>query len=90
MIKLTGESQPAKHIMLNAIIQFKKVTLESFLIIYNQSNATALQWRHNERDDTSNHQPQYRLLKRLFKAQIKENTKAPRHWHLWGEFTGDR
>ena len=22
--------------------------------------------------------------------QIKENTKAPRHWTLWGEFTGDR
>ena len=23
-------------------------------------------------------------------TQIKENTKAPRHWPLWGEFTGDR
>ena len=23
-------------------------------------------------------------------AQIKENIKAPRHWPLWGEFTGDR
>ena len=22
--------------------------------------------------------------------QIKENIKAPRHWPLWGEFTGDR
>ena len=22
-------------------------------------------------------------------AQIKENIKAPRHWPLWGEFTGD-
>ena len=21
--------------------------------------------------------------------QIKENIKAPRHWHLCGEFTGD-
>ena len=26
----------------------------------------------------------------LFKAQIKENIKAPRHWPLWGKFTGDR
>ena len=26
----------------------------------------------------------------LIQAQIKENTKAPRHWPLWGEFTGDR
>ena len=25
----------------------------------------------------------------LFKARIKENIKAPRHWPLWGEFTGD-
>ena len=23
-------------------------------------------------------------------AQIKENIKAPRHWSLWGEYTGDR
>ena len=23
-------------------------------------------------------------------AQIKENTKAPRHWPLWGEFTGNQ
>ena len=23
-------------------------------------------------------------------AEIKENIKAPRHWPLWGEFTGDR
>ena len=22
--------------------------------------------------------------------QIKENNKSPRHWSLWGEFTGDR
>ena len=22
-------------------------------------------------------------------AQIKKNTKAPRNWPLWGEFTGD-
>ena len=25
----------------------------------------------------------------LVEAQIKENIKAPRHWPLWGEFTGD-
>ena len=39
-----------------------------------------LQWRHNERDGVSNHQPHDCCLNRLFKAQIKENTKAPRHW----------
>ena len=26
----------------------------------------------------------------LIQAQIKENTKAARHWPLWGEFTVDR
>ena len=25
-----------------------------------------------------------------YSAQIKENIKAPRHWPLWEEFTGDR
>ena len=42
-----------------------------------------LQWRHNERGGVSNHQPHDCLLNRLFKAQIKENTKALRHWPLW-------
>ena len=55
-----------------------------------QVNMVTLQWRHNERDGVSNHQPHDCLLKRLFEAQIKENVKAPRHWPLWGEFTGDR
>ena len=50
----------------------------------------ALQWRHNERDGVSNHKPHDCLLNRLFKVQIKANIKAPRHWPLWGEFTGDR
>ena len=26
----------------------------------------------------------------FIQAYIKENIKAPRHWPLWGEFTGDR
>ena len=53
------------------------------------SHQFTLQWCHNERDGISNHQPQDRLLNRLFKAQIKDNIKAPRHWLLWGEFSGD-
>ena len=39
----------------------------------------ALQWRHNERDGVSNHQPHDCLLTRLYKVQIKENIKALRH-----------
>ena len=35
--------------------------------------------------------PVSRLFTQAFiEAQLKENTKAPRHWPLWGEFTGDR
>ena len=41
---------------------------------------SSLQWRHNELDGVSNHQPHGCL--------IKENIKAPRHWPLCGEFTG--
>ena len=26
----------------------------------------------------------------FIQAQMKENIKAPRHWPLWGKFTGDR
>ena len=40
----------------------------------------SLQWHHNECDGVSNHQPHDCLLNRLFKAQIKENIKARRHW----------
>ena len=49
-----------------------------------------IQWRHNERIVISNHQPHDCLFDCLFKAQIKENIKAPRHWPLCGEFTIDR
>ena len=35
--------------------------------------------------------PAFRLFPQpLVQAQIKENIKAPRHWPLCGEFTGDR
>ena len=52
-------------------------------------HARPLQWRHNERDGATNHQPDDCLLNCLFKTQIKENIKAPRHWPLWGEFNAD-
>ena len=49
-----------------------------------------LQWRHNGRDSVSNHQPGGCFLNRFIQTQIRENIKAPRHWPLCGEFTGDR
>ena len=48
-----------------------------------------LRWRHNGRDSVSNHQTRDCLLNRLFRRRWK-NIKAPRHWPLCGEFTGDR
>ena len=57
---------------------------------WGRNEVAALQLRHNERDGISNHQPDDCLLNLLFKAQIKENIEAPRHWPLWGEFISDR
>ena len=49
-----------------------------------KSSGITLQWRHNERDGVSNHQPHDCLLNSLFKAQIKENIKVPRHCPFMG------
>ena len=65
-----------------------QVFIAQFNLLY--SSLSTLQWRQNEHDGVSNHQPRDCLLNRLFKAQIKENIKVPRHWPLQGEFTGDR
>ena len=44
-----------------------------------------LQLPHNERDGVS-----ILFTQPFIQEQIEENTKAPRHWPLCGEFTGDR
>ena len=67
-----------------------KTSLGWFVDNWAMVSMSPLQWRHPERDGVSNHQPHDGLLKRLFKAKIKENIKALRHWPLCGEFTGDR
>ena len=49
----------------------------------------SLQWRHNDHDGVSNHQPHGRLFTQPFiQTQIEANIKAPRQWPLCGEFTG--
>ena len=50
----------------------------------------SLQWCHNERDGATDHQRFHWLLNRLPRRTPKKNIKAPRHWPLWGESTGDR
>ena len=48
----------------------------------------ALQWRHNEHDGVLKHR---RLVySTVCSGTNKKNIKAPRHWPLWGKFTGDR
>ena len=49
----------------------------------------SLRWRYNGRDGVSNHQPHDCLLNRYSDAD-KKNIKAPGHWPLCEEFTGDR
>ena len=67
-------------------------TLDFYSMSFSQSApwilSYSLQWRHNECDDVSNHQPHDCLL--FIQGQIKENIKALRHWPLCGEFTGHR
>ena len=63
------------------------ISLENRLIAF---VSFVLQWRHNERDGISNHQPDHCLFNNLFKAHIKESIKASRHLPLYREFTGDR
>ena len=48
----------------------------------------SLRWCHNGCDGVSNHQRHDCLP--FIRAQIKANIKAPRHWPLCREFTGDR
>ena len=71
-----------RHVPLSSVPYYKIRSDPKITVLF--------QWRHNERDGVSNHQPRDCLLNGLFKAQIKENIKAPRHWLLWGEFTVDR
>ena len=58
--------------------------IEMTPLIKNKSS-WSLHWRHDEHDGLSNHQSHDCLFNHLFKAQIKENIKTPRHWPLWGE-----
>ena len=51
---------------------------------------TTLQWHQTKQIGVSNHQSHDCLLNHLFKAQIKKNIRAPRHWPFCGEFTGDQ
>ena len=57
--------------------------------VFHDTMPSPLQWCYNERNGVLNHRYLDCLLNHLFKCK-KENIKAPRHWPLWGESTGDR
>ena len=61
--------------------QQEEVSLKSYILWrnwYETSKLLAFQWRHNEHDGVSNHQPRDCLLNRLFKAQINKKTSKLR------------
>ena len=71
---INGEVRRTLPIWISNIRRWHKVTL---------------QWRHNERNCVSNHQPHDCLLNRLFRRRSKKN-QSPASLALLGEFTGDR
>ena len=61
------------------------------ICVYGGEPATiTLQWRQNERDCVSNLPASRSFIEPFIQMQIKENTKAPHHWPLCGEFPTQR
>ena len=93
--KLNGKYFRQNHLLIKYSLGDLKSFLGNFLTTEQYAglprvDLILLQWRHNERDGVSNHQPHYCLLGRIFKAHIKEDIKSLCHWPLCREFTGDR
>ena len=59
---------------------------------YNINNGLSktLQWRHNERKWRLKSPAPRVCVHPFVQAEIKENIKFLREWHLWGESTGDQ
>ena len=69
------------QLRMNTINCLIKYSLNSGIFHYN--DVIWAQWRLES--------PASRIFTQPFiQAQIKENIKPPRHWSLWGEFTGHR
>ena len=68
---------PLDHIMLRKNL-FKLRIVQLYLMLYikiKQHHPSTLQWRHNERDGVSNHQPRDYLRNRLFRRRSKKTLK---------------
>ena len=59
--------------------------------IFMSQRPATLQWRHNECDGISNHQPHDCLFNRLFRRRSKKTPNSPVNWgHITGEFPAQR
>ena len=81
LMAVTLRARYTTRLKLTGITPFWLVGIPS---VTKHCSPTSLQWRHNGLDGISNLQLHDCLLNRLFKAQIKENIKAPRHWFCEG------
>ena len=62
---------------------------QDFIQLHISCNWLSSQWRHNNQDGVSNHQPHGCLLNRLFTRRSKKHQSSA-SLALWGEVTGDR
>ena len=53
----------------------RREVAQAFRFLHARTAECALQWRHNGRDTTPNHQPHDCLLKRLFRRRSKKTSK---------------
>ena len=54
---------------------YSRINKPSVLVYAYDTNKQTLQWRHNGRDNVSNHQPHDCLLNRLFRRRSKKTSK---------------
>ena len=59
------------------MVNFSKLCLNLWFLV-------ALQWRHNDHDSVSNHQPYGCLLNRLFRRRSKKTSKLASLAFVWG------
>ena len=96
---------PFKHPIRCLVLRSRKISNAAVLwaTFFTISRWPFCEWRQLINENVSNiamtskwarwrlKSPASRLFTQPFiQAQIKENIKDPRHWPLWGEFTGDR
>ena len=77
---------------LEILLSCTEPLMYNFRLVTCSDSIHTLQLHPNGHDGVSNHQPHDCLLftQPFIQAQIKENIKAPRHWPLCREFTGDQ